>query len=150
MQFKVAGVNKPMPLAQWGDDISPDESLKQDKRTKDLLSQVEITASLGRPPGFTEPVDADEFKFQDVVENDPYWQWGTWRTTSVGDPAATGDKARQQKIQTSLEGSDQNARRQSIRDYFGCQDDTLSLDHMANDIGSAFIGVPNIIQGEAA
>ena len=23
----------------------------------------------------TEEVDADEFKFQDVVENDPYWQW---------------------------------------------------------------------------
>ena len=148
MQFKAAGVNKPMPLALWGDNIRPD--LTQDKRTKDLLSQVEITASLGRPPGFTEPVDADEFKFQDVVENDPYWQWGTWRTTSVGDSTATGDKARQQKIQTSLEGSDQNARRQSIRDYFGCQDDTLSLDHMANDIGSVFIGVPNIIQGEAA
>ena len=37
----------------------------------------------------TEEVDADEFKFQDVVENDPYWQWEDEYTVVPKNPPKT-------------------------------------------------------------
>ena len=40
----------------------------------ELLSGL-LFVLASQPPGATEEVNADEFTFQDVVENDPYWQW---------------------------------------------------------------------------
>ena len=72
IQFGVTSENKSMPLALWGNSMTPD--IKGPTK-KSLLSGA-VVHSLASPlPEATEEVNADEFKFQDVVENDPYWQW---------------------------------------------------------------------------
>ena len=71
MQFEVTPENKPMPLALWGDSMVPDMNGKP----VELLSGAVVRSLASQPPGATEEVNADEFTFQDVVENDPYWQW---------------------------------------------------------------------------
>jgi chitodextrinase len=72
MKFEVTPEEKPMPVALWGDNMKPD--IKGPTK-KSLLSGVIVRSLASEPPGATEEVDADEFKFQDVVENDPFWQW---------------------------------------------------------------------------
>ena len=71
VKFAVTPENKPMPLALWGDSMVPDMNGKP----VELLSGAVIRSLASQPPGATEEVNADEFTFQDVVENDPYWQW---------------------------------------------------------------------------
>ena len=68
MQFAVTPENKPMPMALWSDSMVPDMN---GPTKKSLLSGAIIRSLASQPPGVTEEVDADEFKFQDVVENDP-------------------------------------------------------------------------------
>jgi hypothetical protein len=86
MQFEVIPENKPMPLALWGDSMDPD--IKGPTK-KSLLSGAIVRSLASQPPGTTEAVDADEFKFQDVVENDPYWQWEDEYTVASGNTPET-------------------------------------------------------------
>lgn len=137
VKFTVKPVEKSMPLALWGDEIKPD--IKSENRMKSLLAGVVITSVSTELPATAESVGTDEFTFQDVVENDPYWQWGQWETKPEE------DESRQSSIENSLQGSSQAERRQEIGKYFG-YDEALSVSHMANDLASAFIGFPQIIQ----
>jgi hypothetical protein len=86
MRFEVTPENKPMPLALWGDSMDPD--IKGPTK-KSLLSGAVVRSLASQPPGKTEAVDADEFKFQDVVENDPYWQWEDEYTVASGNTPET-------------------------------------------------------------
>ena len=82
MQFGVTPENKSMPLALWGDSMNPNMNGKP----IELLSGAVVRSLASQPPGTTEEVDADEFKFQDVVENDPYWQWEEGYTVTPENP----------------------------------------------------------------
>ena len=82
MQFEVTPENKSMPLALWGNSINPN----MNGEPIELLSGAVVRSLASQPPGTTEEVDADEFKFQDVVENDPYWQWEEGYTVTPENP----------------------------------------------------------------
>ena len=93
-------------------------------------------------PSITERVDIDEFLSQDVVENDPYWQFGEWNTRVTADD----EESRQQNIQSTLVAEESMSRRSAICDYFGLPDDQIEVSAMANDLTSAFVGVPQLIE----
>jgi hypothetical protein len=138
MKFTASSVITEMPLALWGDNLEPDISSQQGN--KPLLTGLTIDAATTKPPGFTEPVDADEFKFQDVVENDPYWQWGN---TVLG--TVVVDSATHETILTStLKDSTVEERRQSVFNFFGFEDEQISLTNLEQP-NSAFIGMPQAI-----
>jgi hypothetical protein len=140
MKFGVSSVEKPMPLALYGDSLSPD--VGSSERTKSLLSGVLITAAITKPPGFTEPVDADEFKFQDVVENDPYWQWGSELNVEV-DNSSSHD----QVLKDTLQSSGAQTIRETVRNHFSYSNDKeIIIDQLASDPDSAFIGTPQAMK----
>ena len=139
-KFAVDTVDKPMPLALWGDNIKPD--ISSEERSRCLLTGAVITALPVTSPGFTESVAADQFESQDVVEDDPHWQWGEWK----GVPEAASAEDRKTAIQSGLQQPAQTARRKDISDFFGHGDDWTHINAMAADLDSAFIGAPQIIQ----
>ncbi|MCJ8268113.1 MAG: hypothetical protein MJK04_01805, partial [Psychrosphaera sp.] len=105
-------IDKQYPKAVWGSKFKP--NIGEEGTTMALLSGVKVLASPGKPPGFTEAVDADEFKFSDVVENDPYWQWGVaLNRVSNSDTGQNG-----QIISDTLTKPEVVSRRNSIATFF--------------------------------
>jgi hypothetical protein len=143
MKFTALHQTSEMPLALWGDNLEPDISSQQGN--KSLLTGIIINAATTKPPGFTEPVDADEFKFQDVIENDPYWQWGA----AVSDTVVADSSTHETILTSTLNDSAVEARRQSVVDFFGFEDEQISLTNLLEQPNSAFIGMPQAIE-EAA
>jgi hypothetical protein len=139
MKFTASSVITEMPLALWGDNLEPDISSEQGN--KPLLTGLTIDAATTKPPGFTELVDADEFKFQDVIENDPYWQWGNNVSNTV-----VADSSTHETILTStLQDATVTERRQSAFDFFGFEEEQISLTNLQQP-NSAFIGMPQAIE----
>ncbi|NQZ13067.1 MAG: hypothetical protein HRT35_38465, partial [Algicola sp.] len=96
----------------------------------------------GKPPGFTEAVDADEFKFTDVVENDPYWQWGEALNRVSNDDAVQNA----QTISDTLLAADVVERRKTIAaffDVFADDSQTIDVSRTQNNLDAAFIGTPS-------
>nr|VFK77801.1 MAG: hypothetical protein BECKSD772D_GA0070982_100215 [Candidatus Kentron sp. SD] len=139
--FVVEGIRKNHPIALWGKDFQPD--IKGKERILSLLSGAMIRPGPGKPPKFTEPVDADAFAFQDIVENDPFWQWGAPLGDAVrADATKADDSAR---IRNTLSEDTVADRRAGIGQWFGHAGE-LSLSRMRGNLDSAFVGVPQIVQ----
>lgn len=124
--------------AVWGDDAKP--KLNDSQRTVELLNRARVVAAPGKPPGFTEAVDADEFKFQDILENDPYWQWGNacdchWETD---------DRQNISIIKSTLDQPKQQNTRSAAAALFGISTDSEALDvsSIKQNVTASFIGVP--------
>nr|VFJ52122.1 MAG: hypothetical protein BECKFW1821B_GA0114236_101131 [Candidatus Kentron sp. FW] len=139
--FIAEGFRKNHPAALWGPDFQPD--IRKNERTIPLLSGVGIHPVSGRKPGFTEPVDANAFEFQDIVEDDPHWQWGKPLPCAI--QADTDMEKDIKRIQESLLSDAVVARRAAIGEWFGRGQD-ISLREMHRHPESAFVGIPRIVQ----
>lgn len=137
LYFQGEETQRPYPKAVWGDSFKPKTSRNP---VLSLLSGARIIPSPGKPPGFTDAIDADEFKFQDLVENDPVWQWGTEQQYSFNDNEAENLTA----IHNSIMSDDAQQRRQALADFID-YDEPLSLAGIAQQAEGVFIGVPSSV-----
>ena len=138
--FVIDPANKKMSLALWGDSQSP--NIRSKERTRSLLSGAIVTPSPGIPPGVTEPVALSEFLSQDVVENDPHWQFGQWeREADLADHNGRG-----RQIQDTLVAEGPASQRDAVCDFFGHPKDQIQVSSMAGDLASSFMGVPQILK----
>ncbi|AUI87751.1 hypothetical protein BS333_15220 [Vibrio azureus] len=138
MYFEGDSLSKNFPKAIWGKDFIP-KLETQSHSTISLLNGARIVAANGKPPGFTEALDADEFKYQDIVENDPYWQWGSALKPLVPKHDATNI----QSITDSLTSAEVAIKRANIAQLFD-SDVEMDVTPLHRDIQSAFIGVPQV------
>ena len=134
LNFQGKPVHQPYPAAVWGSRFKPSSS---DAPTLSLLSGTHLIPRSGKPPGFTETVDIDEFKYQDVVENDPTWQWGSELINQYSDDFAYNE----QSIRTSIEDENVAVRRSRLAEFIGL-DQPISLEGVAKNPQSTFIGIP--------
>jgi hypothetical protein len=144
--FVANKVDKQYPKAGWGSKFSP--NIGEEGTTLSILSGVQVLATPGKPPGFTEAVDADEFKFTDVVENYPYWQWGT-ALNRVSNSDASQNV---QTINDTLTTPQVVERRNTIATFFDALPDpsadtgqTIDVSQTQQNLDAAFIGTPTTI-----
>ncbi len=134
MYFQGEAIERSYPKAVWGPDFEPRPSKKG---TLSLLSGTSLVPFPGKPPGFTDAVDADEFKYQDVVENDPTWQWGSPLNAVLSDDEAVNVT----QIQSTIASAEANTARESLAEFIG-YDESMSMADVAARPASVFIGVP--------
>jgi hypothetical protein len=133
--FRSQPLSKNYPKAIWGSAFKP--SIKQKGTTLPLLSGVSLIGEKQRSPGFTEAIDASEFKYQDIVERDPFWQWGSALSGAI----ETDAKVNSKQIRQTLLSENVSKRRQSISDFFD-NDTPINVEGLKNNLDAAFIGVP--------
>ncbi len=142
MYFQGETIEQDYPKAVWGSSFKPKPSRNP---TLSLLSGTRIVPQPGKPPGFTDAVDADEFKFQDVVENDPTWQWGGQLNTEFCRDEASNESS----IRNTINSADAVYRRSLLADFID-YDEAFSLASVAERPQATFIGVPrSAIEGVA-
>lgn len=134
MYFQGEVIERAYPKAVWGPTYTPKPS-KQG--TLSLLSGTRLVPLPGKPPGFSDAVDATAFKYQDVVENDPTWQWGSGLDAVFNEDLA----ANLTQIQTTMASDEANAARVSLAEFIGIEE-PLSMAETAAHPASVFIGVP--------
>ncbi|MDW3195105.1 MAG: DUF6603 domain-containing protein [Cytophagales bacterium] len=135
MYFHGETLERPYPKAVWGKDFKPKPSKHP---TMTLLSGTRFVPKPGKPPGFTEAVDADEFKFQDVVENDPTWQWGTMLKRSF----EKEETKNEQLIRETITTDRVMKRRQALADFIEYQE-PMSMKDSARCPAAVFVGMPS-------
>lgn len=134
MEFQAEPSETGFPKAVWGSRVKPRLS---SKTTLQLMSGMRLVAEPGKPPGFTDSVDADEFRFQDVVENDPVWQWGTETPYDYEQES----HANSVQMQDTLMSDQAQKRRQKLADFLGYALQ-LSMEQTASNPEQTFIGIP--------
>lgn len=134
MYFQGEAIERAYPKAVWGPTFTPKPSKEG---MLSLLSGTSLVPLPGKPPGFTDAVDADEFKYQDVVENDPTWQWGSALTAVLSDDTAVNLT----QIQSTIASDEADATRESLAEFIGFEE-SMSMADTAARPASVFIGVP--------
>ena len=134
MYFQGKPKDAPYPSAVYGKRRKPS---RYDASTRSLLSGADFVPRPGKPPGFTDAVDADEFKHQDVVEHDPTWQWGDTLKQAYSADLTHNEKA----LRDSIDTASSQSRRQRLADFVGLTQ-KLDVTGMANNPQSTFIGMP--------
>ncbi|ROS05148.1 hypothetical protein EDC56_0677 [Sinobacterium caligoides] len=136
--FVATKVEKAFPKAVYGDQFVA--KIDQKETMLRLLSGSKIVSAPGKPPGFTEAIDADEFKFEDLTENDPYWQWGGGVEGELKETDATIYK----DIKNSLNDEIVIARRQDIANFFDVAT-PIGTEKIRDELEATFIGSPQIL-----
>ena len=135
MEFQAETSESGFPKAVWGPHAKPKLS---SKTTLKLMSGMRLVPEPGKPPGFTDAVDADEFKFQDVVENDPVWQWGFETQYEFENDA----HANSLKMQQSLMSDQAQKHRKKLASFLGYEL-RLSMEQTASNPEATFIDMPH-------
>ncbi len=136
--FVAEPTKKNFPQAVWGNASKAD--IKAGATTIELMSGNRICCLVGILPNNNEAIDADEFSYQDVNEQDPHWQWGQ-RLNASYSVSATESLA---LITASIVTPEVSEQRQSIADFF-TTDSKIDLAPMLDKhLDSAFIATPQI------